>query len=173
MDEIGEVLKVVGALVAILVGFTTLSTYLRRSERIRVDSSTVFSDSSGTVEITVTNLGGNDITLTEMGFAVVNPSSFTPILRMFLFPVYKWILRKQCSAGRRYSDLGEEDDVQLVVPLKPSQPYTRKIPMDYIAGWLGTGEVAWPYAKDTIGRERYSARPADVYVWVGDGWRLV
>jgi len=68
------------------------------------------------------------------------------------------------------SDLPIEDGEQLTVLLKPTQRVTRTIEMGYAAGWLTPGEAIWPYLTTSLGRQTYSIRPADIYVWHDQAW---
>ena len=170
MSNIEEALAIVGAIVAILVGFTTLSTYLRNRKRIRIDWIPVFNNSNCDLNITITNPGEKDVVLTDIGFAVITLPNFQGYFKRRLLPFYKLLFRNRFNLSRRYSDFVDTDGVPELVTLKSSQLCTRSIPMDLIAGWLNTGELAWPYAKDTHGRVKYSTIPADVYVFDGDSW---
>jgi hypothetical protein len=163
VDEILKIVGAIGTLVGIVGGLTALSTYLRGRQRIAIKSVLVSgSDGTRSCEITVTNLGGTDVTLTEIGFVVIYPPSMTALQRTLLSPVYVWRLRKRCHSARRYSDLAFEDGVQTVIPLKPTQLHTRTLEGDYVEGSLQVGEVAWPYATDSAGRESYAAGPMSI-----------
>jgi hypothetical protein len=167
----GEVLSVVGTIVGILAGLAGLYAFMRRRERVRVGSVTVFGRPAvATLEFTATNIGTQDVTLVDLGFAVARLSALNRRLRTLLPPLRQVLLRRGLRSARRYSDLGIEDEVPVTIPLRPTQRVTRRIDMEYAAGWLTPGESVWPYLTTSLGLETYSVRPADIYVWQDEAW---
>lgn len=161
-----ETLSTIATVATILTGLVAIAAfwqgYLRGRDRMRVGSSTLVSENAKSVQIVVTNIGAKKVNLTEIGFAVLQSDEFSRLFRLFLFPFYLWLRRRRRYTARRYSDLGVDDGEEVVVTLEPTERHVVTIPMDFFAGWLSEGEVAWPYAQDTSGRQVYSASPAYV-----------
>ena len=153
-----EFLKNIQVIIAILA--TVIATaigilnFRRNKARISVESLTSISKDRNDIQITVTNVGTKDVTIIAIGFAVLSSKE----------SILPWTRRKQRKSARRYSALGSEllDDKTTqdeTILLKPTERKVLTIPTDFVSGWVGSDEVAWPYAEDTTSCDVYAKRP--------------